>query len=96
MNIPKEPALLIGLVMALLGVVANVVELSSGGTVSVVGIATVVLPALAGILTRFNVIPVATVKEVVTTAQTAGAAVVDLADKVGAAVNELPADARRR
>lgn len=85
----REPAVIAGLVASLAAALVEILGAADTGngiswqTVVVVG-----LPLLAGILTRFNVVPVETIRTVISGSRSATAAVADLANRVDVAVTD--------
>ena len=88
MKIPKEPALILGLVGSIVAFILQVMSQVEGQTLTLGQWATIVVPGAFGILTRFQVVPVETVRSIVTTATGAGTAVVELGAKVGVAIED--------
>jgi hypothetical protein len=87
----KEPAVLIGIAAAVVAAVSEALRQSSvNGSLNVWTLVVVLVPLLAGIATRYNVIPVGTVREAIGRARTTTEAVNDLADKVDVATADRP------
>lgn len=81
----KEPAVLLGLVAAVVAVIVQAIEAGQTGASFDVWAAVLVgLPLLAGIATRYNVVPAKVIKSALNRATTATAAVNDLAARVNA------------
>lgn len=87
----QEPAVLIGFLGAVVAAAAQVQQTAalSGWWAAV----TVGVPLVAGILTRFHVVPVEVVRTVIAGARTTGRAVEVLADKVALEMVERPREA---
>ena len=94
MNIPKEPAVLIGLVMSILAGITQVMSQTADQSLTPWQWATIVLPLVVGIITRYQVVPVATVKDIITKARDTAGAVTELANVTATAIEDTPA-ARR-
>lgn len=91
MSIPKEPAVLIGFIMAVLSALTSIVAQSAGQSLSPIQWATIVFPLVAGIVTRYHVVPVDTVRSIITSAKTTGGAVIQLANVTATAIDDTPA-----
>lgn len=91
MKLTKEPAVVLGLVAAVAAAIVQALEASSaGGSLDVWTLVLVLVPLLAGVGTRFAVIPVQTVKDVIARADTATEAVGDLSRRVDVAITDQP------
>jgi hypothetical protein len=88
----KEPAVIAALAAAVLAAVTEIIRAGqdAGGGFNAWSAILVGLPLLAGILTRYNVIPTATVRDAITESRSAVGAVNDLANRVDVAVPERP------
>lgn len=92
MTLSKEPAVLFGLIAAVVAAITDAIQKSSeGGSVDGWTLVKVLVPLLAAIATRYNVVPVETVRDALTRTRSANAAVNDLAEKVDVAVADRPA-----
>jgi hypothetical protein len=81
----KEPAVLLAIAAAAIAAIVQAVDAGNAtGAFNVWSAVLVGLPLLAGILTRFNVVPAEVVKTAINRATTATAAVNDLAARVDA------------
>lgn len=88
----KEPAVIFALVAALAAAAAEIVQAGqSAGGFDVWSAVLVGLPLVAGILTRYAVVPVETVREAIGRARSANQAVTELANRVDVAVPQRPA-----
>jgi ACR3 family arsenite efflux pump ArsB len=87
----KEPAVLIGIAAAVVAAVSEAIrQATTNGQLNGWTLVVILVPLLAGILTRYNVIPVETVRAVISQARTTSVAVNDLADKVDVATADRP------
>jgi hypothetical protein len=87
----KEPAVIIGIAAAVVAAVSEALRQSTTAAgLNVWTLVVVLVPLLAGIATRYNVIPVETVREVIGRARTTTVAVNELADKVDVATADRP------
>lgn len=95
MKIPKEPALILGLVGSIVAFVLQVIAQTEGQTLTAAQWATIIVPGAFGILTRYQVVAAQTVRDAITRVNSSAAVVKDLSDRVGVAVGERPDDSRR-
>jgi hypothetical protein len=87
----KEPAVLIGIAAAVVAAVSEAIrQATTNGQLNGWTLVVILVPLLASIATRYNVIPVETVRAVITEARTKTVAVNDLADKVDVATADRP------
>lgn len=84
----KEPAVLIALVAAAVAAAAQIQQAAAGG--GWWAAVAVAAPLLAGILTRYKVVPAEAVRAVISRARSTSAAVSELADRVDVAVGDRP------
>lgn len=93
LSLTKQPAVLLALIAALANAIVAAVEAGSvSGAFNVTTALLVGIPLVAGVLTRFSVVPVETVREVITSARSASAAVSDLANRVELSTTNRPAN----
>jgi hypothetical protein len=81
----KEPAVLLGLAAAVVSAVVQAIDAGSTGAAFNLWTAVLVaVPLLAGVATRFNVVPAEVVRAAIDRANTTAAAVSELAHRVSA------------
>jgi ACR3 family arsenite efflux pump ArsB len=92
-SLTKQPAVLLALLAALANAIVAAVEAGSvSGAFNITTALLVGIPLVAGVLTRFSVVPVETVREAIAGARSASAAVTDLANRVELSTADRPAD----
>lgn len=91
MKFSREPAVLIGLIMSILSAITEALQAANAdGEFNAWVLIRVLLPLLAGIATRYLVVPVEVVRQFITSARTTTEAVNDLANKVDVAITDRP------
>lgn len=90
MSIPKFPALSIGLLTSLLAAITQVQAQLAGHENTPLQWALIVVPAVAGFLVHNLVVPVKTIRDILTGVSTTTAAVTELANKVDVAISDTP------
>lgn len=92
-SLTKQPAMLLAFIAALANAILSAIQAGSvGGALNATTALLAGIPLVVGVLTKFSVVPVQTVRETISQARSASAAVSDLANRVELATTDRPAN----